>query len=238
MKDLKEIKKDLEKCQAEYTELNTQLKKIEMDLYNYYTDLNSNKNQDNLIKLDSLISNNEDLAKELSIKIEIKKMELAILRKNYMIVLANKCLPDIASIVIKYKGKSIGPKTRDTIKSEIDKIICNFDDSYHAHFTDYSIELYEEGYTCKCIKIVSNVYDWLDNNKLKSFKIEDFYVKDKFIEDPKNYIKKQMKLFNKIKSMQQDLNTKIEDFNDTNYSNLSIFNRISTFNEYLLLTLK
>ena len=240
MKDLKEIKKDLEKCQAEYTELNTQLKDLEIKEYNYYKELKvtlkSKSKLDAALKLDSTITKNQEDIKELENKAKIKKIECTILKNNYKATLIYNVLPGISDIFKKYKGKSIGSKTKSKIIDEINKIISEQDDSFYCYFEYNHYDIIngiilknKEDY--KLFYIYHKAYTFCDdNNKLKDLEYSDFIVNIKYIENHEEYIKNQIKLFNEINDMKDKLNIKIKEFNSINSSNSNIFEYISESN--------
>ena len=241
MKDLKEIKKDLEKCQAGYTELNTQLKDLENTRISNYEQFrlnikNSNSKSDDLDKYNTISNKLVNNTLELENKAKIKKIELTTLKNNYKATLIYNVLPGISDIFKKYKGKSIGSKTKDKIIDEINRIISEQDDSFYCYFKynhydtiDGIVLKNKDSY--ELFYIYHKAYTFCDdNNKLKDLEYSDFIVNIKYIENHEEYIKNQIKLFNEINDMKDKLNIKIKEFNSINSSNSNIFEYISESN--------
>ena len=108
-----------------------------------------------------------------------------ILKDNYRMAIFTEVMPVLHEVLLKYNGKSIGPKTQDKISHELEEktgFKCSlYNDTYDSKIVIYS---YECGLYYKDMEIWK--YGMFDGNKLVVFPIEEYKLSycSEYVDDP------------------------------------------------------
>lgn len=142
------------------------------------------------------------------------KIAVAILNNNAQIALYHEVLPEIISVLMKYKGKPYGEKTKEKIRVEVlEKTGCsfwldcsNYHQQIHFHISN--------GYGRGLDTIASTHYENGDvkrillDNKIQEVSFEDFhlcYINRNYVEDIYGHIGMLMTLRKQAKEKQKEL---------------------------------
>lgn len=150
------------------------------------------------------------------------KITIAILNNNAQIALYHEALPEIISVLMKYKGKPYGEKTKEKIRVEVlEKIGCNFwldCSNYHQQIHFHTSNEYGRGFDT----IASTHYENGDvkrillNNKIQEVSFEDFhlcYINRNYVEDIYGHIEMLKALHRQAKEKQEELENICSQYN-------------------------
>lgn len=158
----------------------------------------------------------------LAMEEEDLKIAVTILNNNAQIALYHEVLPEIISVLMKYKGKPYGEKTREKIRVEVlEKTGCNFwldCSNYHQQIHFHTSNGYSRGFDT----IASTHYENGDvkrillDNKIQEISFEDFhlcYINRNYVEDIYGHIGMLMALRKQAKEKQEELENICSQYN-------------------------
>ena len=158
----------------------------------------------------------------LALEEENAKLAVAILSNNAQIALYHEVLPEIISVLMKYKGKPYGEKTREKIRMEVEeKTGCGFwlDCSrYHQQVHFYKSGAHDRSDdVVVCTNLQNGEYKpILSDNKIQEVTFEDFhlcYINSNYVDNVAENIEQLRKLRSEAVQKKKELEAICSQYN-------------------------